>query len=260
MAQQDNFVFAFRHVLSMERLVQEVRGLQTPDMYNCLKHYAINKHTQWEAYVNPMEELSVLDRIEWCEVFLKDLLLLHKHTTVFEQQMVERGADLERQLGSQEHEDKKLRLLLYKGETAVFIEDVCEDVLLRSARRLRTLVNWAYTVRTRRRTLHQFSRGWAFPSRSCHAGMLAPAHRADRETGEGLLRRARNPAAVTCRKSAVGSRYHHGNRYHHTRRYQQEDMGADAVRRWRACRHSASAQGLFQAAVLKPFLLDDASL
>ena len=148
MAQQDSFVFAFRHVLSMERLVQEVRGLQTPDVYSSLKHYAINKHTQWEAVVNRMEELSVLDRIEWCEVFLKDLLLLHKHTTVFEQKMVERGADLERQLGSQEHEDKKLHLLLYKGENAVFIEDVCEDVLLRSARRLRTLVNWAYAVRT----------------------------------------------------------------------------------------------------------------
>lgn len=60
--------------------------------------------------------------------------------------MIKRGADLEHHLGSQEHEHKKLHRLLYKGENVVFSEDVCEDVLLRSARRLCTLVEWAHEV------------------------------------------------------------------------------------------------------------------
>lgn len=31
--QKDEYLFAYKHVISMERLVQEVRGLQTPDLY-----------------------------------------------------------------------------------------------------------------------------------------------------------------------------------------------------------------------------------
>lgn len=75
--QTDAFLSAYKHVISMERLVQEVRGLQTPSLYYELKHYAINRNTRWEAFVGGMTELSVLDRIEWCEVFLADLQLLH---------------------------------------------------------------------------------------------------------------------------------------------------------------------------------------
>lgn len=144
--QQDKIVSAFRHVISMERLVKEVGGLQTPDLYASLKHYAINRTAQWEVVVGGMTELSVVDQIQWCEVFLEDLLLLHQHTMAFEKSMIERGADLGHPLGSQEHEHKKLYVLLYKGENAVFSEDVCEDVLLRSARRLDTLVGWAHEV------------------------------------------------------------------------------------------------------------------
>lgn len=174
--QKDEYLLAYKHVISMERLVQEVRGLQTPDLYYELKHYAINKNTRWEAYAERMTELSVISRVEWCETFLEDLLLLHQHTISFEQSMVKRGADLHHRLGSQEHEHKKLHLLLYKGENAVFSEDVCEDVLLRSARRLRTLIGWADEVSTRRRTLLCF----AFASFVVRcAGMCAAAHRAD---------------------------------------------------------------------------------
>lgn len=144
--QKDEYLSAYKHVISMERLVQEVRDLQTPSLYYEIKHYAINTNTRWEPYVERMTELSVMTRIEWCEAFLADLLLLHQHTIVFEQNMVKRGVDLEHRLGSQEHEHKKLHMLLYKGENAVFSEDVCEDVLFRSARRLRTLVSWAHTV------------------------------------------------------------------------------------------------------------------
>ena len=145
--QKDEYLLAYKHVVSMERLVGEVKGLQTPDMYYELKHYAINKNTRWEAYVERMTELSVVTRVEWCETFLEDLLLLHHHTITFEKSMVKKGIDLAHCLGSQEHEHKKLHMLLYKGENAVFSEDVCEDVLLRSARRLRTLLSWAHDVR-----------------------------------------------------------------------------------------------------------------
>lgn len=151
--QQDGYLLAYKHILSMERLVGEVRGLQTPDTWYEIKHYAINKNTRWETYAERMTELSVTNRIQWCETFLEDLLLLHQHTISFEQSMVKRGADLRYRLGSQEHEDKKLHMLLYKGEQAVFSEDVCEDVLLRSARRLRTLISWAHEVRACQRSL-----------------------------------------------------------------------------------------------------------
>ena len=38
-------------------------------------------------------------------------------------------------LGSQQHEEKKLALLLTRGEEVVASLDMCEDVLLRSVRR-----------------------------------------------------------------------------------------------------------------------------
>ena len=142
----DPHLQAYKHVLSMERLVREVRGLQTPDAWYEIKRYAINKNTGWDAYVAGLSELSVFDRILWCESFLEDLLLLHRHTITFEKDMVQNGADLNSRLGSQAHETRKLHTLLYKGEHVVFNEDVCEDVFLRSARRLRTLVEWARTV------------------------------------------------------------------------------------------------------------------
>lgn len=144
--QPENHILSYRHVISMERLVQEVRGMRTPDLYYELKHYAINRFTRWDAFVERMSELTVIDRIQWCEAFLEDLLQLHKHTITFEENMIKKGTDLEHRLGSQEHEHKKLHMLLYKGENAVFSEDVCEDVLFRSAHRLRTLVLWAHTV------------------------------------------------------------------------------------------------------------------
>lgn len=145
--QKDEYMSAYRHVISMERLVREVRGVQTPSLYHEIKHFGINKNTRWEAFVERMTALTVVERIEWCEVFLEDLQLLHQHTVVFEKSMIKRGVDLEHRLGSQEHEHKKLHMLLYQGENTVFSEDVCEDVLLRSARRLCTLVGWAHEVR-----------------------------------------------------------------------------------------------------------------
>jgi len=53
--------------------------------------------------------------------------------------MEKRGADLAAGLGTQQHEDKKLALLLTKGEDAVASLDICEDVMLRAVRRLSTL-------------------------------------------------------------------------------------------------------------------------
>lgn len=144
--QTDSYLSAYRHVISMERLVQEVKDLHTPDAYYEIKHFAINKGTQWTAFVDRMTELTVMERIEWCETFLQDLVLLHQYTIVFQKSMIKKGVDLEHRLGSQEHEHKKLHTLLYKGENVVFSEDVCEDVLLRSAGRLRTLVRWAHEV------------------------------------------------------------------------------------------------------------------
>ena len=78
----DPHLQAYKHVLSMERLVREVRGLQTPDAWYEIKRYAINKNTGWDAYVAGLSELSVFDRILWCESFLEDLLLLHRNSRI----------------------------------------------------------------------------------------------------------------------------------------------------------------------------------
>ena len=153
----DAHLQSYRHVISMERLVREVRGVRTPDPYYELKRLAINKNTGWESYVAGLTELSLFERIQWCETFLEDLLLLHRHTITFEKDMVEKGADLKSHLGSQEHETRKLHTLLYKGEQVVFNQDVCEDVFLRSARRLRTLIEWAHAVSVCVLSIHQIS-------------------------------------------------------------------------------------------------------
>lgn len=144
--QKDESLTSFRDVISMQRFVQEVRGLQTPAIYEKTKHYARNKDKRWEEFVGDMTEQSRMNHVQWCEVFSADLLLLRGYTITFEQNMIGRGADLDHGLGSQEHELKKLHMLLYQGENAVFNEDMYEDVLLRSARRLRTLIGWAQEV------------------------------------------------------------------------------------------------------------------
>ncbi len=144
---QDNgAVQAFGHVLSLERLVKQTKGLRTPFMYYEIKHLAINKDNSWQPVVEIMTEMAVLDRIKWCEVFLGDLLVLQSRMEIFEKRMTERGADLVTPLGSRQHEEKKLALLLTQGEEVVASQDICEDVMLRSVRRLATLSEWAYKV------------------------------------------------------------------------------------------------------------------
>ena len=146
--QQEPEIAAFKKVLSLERLVQSTRGLRTPGAYHEMKHLATHKDCDWRLAVSSMTATSVLNRIKWCEVFLGDLLVVHNQTQLFERRMVKDcGVDLETQLGSKEHEDNKLRLLLTKGDDVVAGFDMCEDVVLRSVRRLRTLVGWAYAVR-----------------------------------------------------------------------------------------------------------------
>ena len=146
--QQDPEIAAFKHVISMERLVDSTRGLRTPCMYYEVKYFAMNRESDWRPVVSSMTATGVLGRIRWCEVFLGDLLVLRNQTQLFERRMInDRGVDLETQLGSKEHEDKKLRLLLTEGDDVVASLDMCEDVLLRSVRRLQTLVGWAYAVR-----------------------------------------------------------------------------------------------------------------
>ncbi len=139
-------VTAFKYVLSLERLVQSTQGLRTPSMYFELKNMAVNKDSDWQLAAEGLTEAAVLDRIKWCEVFLGDLLVLRNRMEVFEWRMEERGADLAAALGTQQHEDKKLALLLTKGEDAVASLDICEDVMLRAVRRLSTLCSWGHLV------------------------------------------------------------------------------------------------------------------
>ncbi len=139
-------VNAFKYVLSLERLVKQTSGLRTPSIYPEIKFFAVNKDSDWQPLVEGLTEAAVLDRIRWCEVFLGDLLVLRNRMEMFEWRMEKRGADLAAGLGTQQHEDKKLALLLTKGEDAVASLDICEDVMLRAVRRLSTLCSWGHLV------------------------------------------------------------------------------------------------------------------
>ena len=136
---------AFQQVISIERLVDSARGVKTPCLYYELKHMAINKDSDWRPVVNILTERDMLDRIQWCEAFIGDILILRQLADALEQRMT-RVADLKAPVGSQEHIEGKLRLLLARGENAVLQSDVCEDVLLRALRRMLTLTEWGYTV------------------------------------------------------------------------------------------------------------------
>lgn len=195
--QQDPEIAAFKRVISMERLVDSTQGLRTPCMYYEIKYMAINKESDWRPAVSSMTVIGVMDRIKWCEAFLGDLLVLHNHNQLFERRMIiNHGVDLETQLGSKEHEDKKLRLLLTEGDDVVASLDMCEDVLLRSARRLQTLVGWAYAVRVVSAPgSYICDIGPTTDTCPITAGMHETAHRTDRQADEGQQRPA------SCRKA-----------------------------------------------------------
>lgn len=137
---------AFEHLLSLERLVKDVKGLRTRMVYYETKHMALNRNTDWQPVIDCMTDSAVLARIQWCEVFLSDMVIIRRRSDEFEKRMAQKGADTQNTLGSREHEEQKLRTLLRLGESAVAAQDACEDVLLRGVRRLMTLVNWAYEV------------------------------------------------------------------------------------------------------------------
>lgn len=135
----------YAQVISVERLVASARGTRTPCLYYELKHHAINRDSDWRPVVRNMTQCAVLDRIKWCEVFIGDILILRRLAEALEQRTM-RLADLAAPVGSPQHVEAKLRLLLAKGENAVIQSDVCEDVLLRALRRMLTLADWSYTV------------------------------------------------------------------------------------------------------------------
>lgn len=139
-------VKAVKHVLSLRRLAEETTGLRTPDFYISVKLMAAKVHFDWKPMVASITPDAVLHRIKWCEMFMGDLLVLQNRLRLFEKRMLARGVDVTHPLGSREHEERKLRMLLEDGEDAVAAVDICEDVLMRSSRRLDTLIGWGYKV------------------------------------------------------------------------------------------------------------------
>ena len=143
--QQPPETMAFKQVASIERLVNSARGVRTPCLYYELKHLAINRDSDWRFVVRTLSRSALLDRIRWCEVFVGDIVILRRQAKALEQRTT-RLADLRTTVGSSQHVEAKVRMLLVRGENAVAQSDVCEDVLLRALRRLSTLVEWSYSV------------------------------------------------------------------------------------------------------------------
>lgn len=143
--QQPAETMAFQEVISIERLVSSATGVRTPCLYYELKYMAINKDSDWRPVVRNMTEGAVLDRIKTCEVFLGDMLILRSLADGLERRAT-RLADLGASVGSSQHVEAKVRLLLVRGEDAVIQSDLCEDILLRALRRMLTMVEWGYRV------------------------------------------------------------------------------------------------------------------
>ena len=144
--QEASEVVLFRTLISIERLVESVQGTKTACLYAELKRMAISRDNDWRALVHSISMDALAARIRWCEVFVGDLMLLQQRAAAFEDRMVRQGIDLTCYLGSKQHEEKKLLMLLTRGEDYTAQADICEDVLLRAVRRLITLVDWAYAV------------------------------------------------------------------------------------------------------------------
>ena len=136
---------AFGRVASIERLVNSARGVRTPDLYSEMKYFAINKDSDWRPAVHSLTECATLDCVEWCGVFISDILIIRKLAETLEQRAT-RLADLAAPVGSRQHAEAKLQLLLARGEDAVTQSNVCEDVLLRALQRMLVLAEWGYTV------------------------------------------------------------------------------------------------------------------
>ena len=143
--QQAPETMAFKQLNSIERLVNSAGGTRTPCLYYELKHMAINKDSDWRPVVCILSESAVLDRIKWCEAFIGDILILRKSAEGL-QQRAARKADLKAPVGSRQHIERKLMLLLARGEDIVTQSDICEDILLRALRRMLVLAEWAHTV------------------------------------------------------------------------------------------------------------------
>ena len=153
-------------LISLKRLVDGVRGTKTDLLYFEIKRMAVLKDTDWEPVISRMSEPAVLARIQWCEAFLKDLVLIEARSGEFERRMARKGADMTNALGSRQHEEQKLRLLLSQGEAAAAAQDACEDVLLRGVCRLMTLVTWACEVYDRCRSAPRLCHSAPDPRRS----------------------------------------------------------------------------------------------
>lgn len=92
-----------------------------------------------------MSQGEVPDRIRWCEVLVGDVLVLRKQAETL-QRRAARWAALTAPVGSGQHVEARVRLLLARGEDAVAQSDACEDILMRALPRLFTLLEWAYRV------------------------------------------------------------------------------------------------------------------
>ncbi len=138
----------YKHLICIERLVESARGVRSPCLYTEMKYMACNRKTDWGAAVQGMPTDQVPDCLKWCEGFIADLMLLKQRAGEFETRMLKKhGIDLDSFLGSKLHEERKVVMLLTRGETYAAEQDLCEDVLLRAVRRMETLADWAYTVR-----------------------------------------------------------------------------------------------------------------
>ena len=147
-----------------------------------MKYFAINKDSDWRPAVHSLPECATLDRIEWCGVFISDILILRKLAETLEQRAA-RLADLAAPVGSRQHAEAKLQLLLARGEDAVTQSDVCEDVLLRALRRMLVLAEWGYTVSP---VLFCMIPCAPKPYVTRVAGLHAFAPSPDRQTDEGM--------------------------------------------------------------------------
>ncbi len=139
-------VSAHKHLLSLNRLVCSISGIQTSNCYHEIKGMARNRKTSWVGAFETMTDGWIKDRISRTQTFRSDLILINDALMGYCKHHVENGADVCNLLGSPQHEANKLDTLLTSGDDAAFLLDLREDLIFRNASRLHNLVIWADEV------------------------------------------------------------------------------------------------------------------